>query len=196
MKPVEPVELQNSLVRLVPIAPDHAPAFFSIGQEPSIWTYLSTEPFRELDDAKRWIELMLTRDDYAVTYSVYDVPSGRLAGSTSFLGVQTRHSALEIGFTWYGKAFQRTYVNLATKLALLSHAFDELGAYRVQMKTDKRNLASQRAIERIGGVKEGVLRKHKTYPDGFVRDTVVYSIVDDEWPSIRDKLTNQLLASI
>lgn len=194
MKSFEPIELSNEHVRLVPTSLPDATAFFEIGKEASIWKYLAPEPFQTAVDAQKWIETMLARPEYAVTYTVFDLPTGEVAGSTSFLNVSERNDSLEIGFTWYGKRYQRTYVNTAAKLAMLQHAFEELGAGRVQLQTDARNKASQRAIARIGGVQEGVLRNHKKYPNGFARDTVVFSIINDEWPALRGKL-NGMLAS-
>ena len=137
---------------------------------------------------------MLGRPEYAVSYSVFDTATNSLAGSTSYMSVSQTNESLEIGFTWYAKQFQRTSINTATKLVLLTNAFENLGAGRVQLQTDARNTASQAAIARIGGVREGVLRNHKKYPNGFVRDTVVFSIIRNEWPDIRQKLTDRLRA--
>ncbi len=106
--------------------------------------------------------------------------------------MRVEHGGLEIGFTWYGKAFQHTHVNTATKLALFTNAFENLGAHRVQLQTDQRNLASQVANERLGAVKEGVLRKHKVYPDGYVRNSVMYSVIADEWPHVKSRLQSML----
>ncbi len=108
------------------------------------------------------------------------------------MDIRTSDGGLEIGSTWYGKTFRRTHVNTATKLVLLTHAFDELGAVRVQFKTDARNTRSQRAIERLGAVKEGVLRCHMIYPNGFVRDSVMYSITSDEWSDVHARLETML----
>ena len=190
MKAPQPIELSNSHVVLEPLALSHAAEFLEIGQDARIWRYLAPDPFRQLQDAHRWIAGMLQRASATgeVSFSVFDLASGRLAGSSSFLDVRTEHGGLEIGFTWYGTAFQRTHVNTATKLALFTHAFEDLSANRVQLQTDLRNTASQNAIERLGAVKEGVLRKHKIYPDGYVRDSVMYSVTVDEWPDVRARL--------
>ena len=194
MKAPTPTELENRFVRLVPLAQKHAPAFAIIGKDPTIWNYLAPEPFRNAEDAERWIRMMLGRPEYAVSYSVFDAATNSLAGSTSYMSVSETNESLEIGFTWYAKQFQRTSINTATKLLLLTNAFENLGAGRVQLQTDARNTASQRAIARIGGVKEGVLRNHKKYPSGFVRDTVVFSIIREEWPEVRQNLTDRLQA--
>ena len=184
MKTPRPTTLRGQKVTLVPLSQDQASEYFAIGQDADVWQFLAPDPFKISTDAEHWIESMLCRqqDSGSVTFSVYDNGSGKLAGSSSFLDVRTAHEGLEIGYTWYGHAFRRTYVNTATKLVLLEHAFDELGAIRVQLQTDARNQRSQKAIERIGAVKEGVLRSHKIYPDGFIRDSVLYSITRKEWP--------------
>lgn len=194
MKLPTPKELSNSLVIVKPLSIDEAEGYLEIGRDTDIWDYLAPEPFSQLKDAENWIAGMLKRSKKAgdVPFSVYDNLSERLAGSSSYLDVRPDHGGLEIGFTWYGKEFQRTHVNTATKLVLFSHAFEELKANRVQLQTDSRNLASQRAIERLGAVKEGVLRKHKTYPNGYVRDSVMYSVTIDEWPNVKARLEGLL----
>lgn len=194
MQAPTPITLSGDMVTLVPLAKEHAASYFVIGQEAAIWDFLTPDPFRTVADAERWIDTMFARRDRGgdVTFSVYDNASQQLAGSTSFLDIRSRDAGLEIGSTWYGKAFQRTHVNTATKLMLLTHAFDELGAVRVQLKTDARNTRSQRAIERLGAVQEGVLRCHMIYPNGFVRDSVMYSITRDEWPDVRVRLAAML----
>ena len=121
-------------------------------------------------------------------FAIVEAASGRAVGSTRFLDILRAHRALEIGWTWVGASFQRTAINTECKLLLLGHAFDGHGAHRVTLKTDARNLRSQRAIERIGGVREGVLRRHRVCWDESVRDTVYYGIVDHEWPQVKARL--------
>jgi len=194
LKTPTPKKLFNSLVTLKPLSIDHSKGYLEIGREAEIWQYLAPEPFSHVADAENWVAGMLKRSEKTgeIPFSVYDNSSGRLAGSSSYLDVRTEHGGVEIGFTWYGKEFQRTHVNTATKLALLAHAFEELDAARVQLQTDSRNLASQRAIERLGAVKEGVLRKHKICPNGYVRDSVMYSVIIDEWPIVKTRLEGML----
>ena len=184
------VSISNDYVTLKPLSHDEAGLYLEIGRDPEIWNYLAPEPFETTADAERWITGMLQRaaDSGDVTFSIYDNASGNLAGSSSYLDVRVGHGGLEIGFTWYAKAFQRTHINTATKLALFEHAFEKLDANRVQLQTDMRNQASQKALERIGAVKEGVLRKHKIYTDGYVRDSVMYSVTAEEWPQIQKRL--------
>ena len=188
------IELANRWVRLRPIRLEEAPAYLEIGRAPEIWRYLTPRPFERVADAERWILAMQDRSQRHgdVTFSVYDLESGRLAGSTSFLEVRPEHAGLEIGFTWYGTDFWRSHVNTATKLALLTHAFEVLGANRVQLQTDLRNQNSQRAIARLGAQREGVLRRHKVYPDGYVRDSVMFSVIVDEWPAVKQGLLDKL----
>ena len=137
--------------------------------------------------------LLRQEDSGSVTFSIYDNESGNLAGSSSFLDVRIEHEGLEIGYTWYGRAFRRTHVNTSTKMVLLKHAFEDLSAIRVQLQTDARNERSQNAIERIGATREGVLRAHKVYPNGFIRDSVLYSITREDWPHVKSTLENMLV---
>ena len=115
-------------------------------------------------------------------------PNGRVVGSTSYLNISRGDRGLEIGSTWLGRPWQRTGINTEAKYLLLRHAFEDLGAVRVQLKTDARNLQSQAAIERLGAVREGVLRKHMLVRDGHLRDSVMYSVTDDEWPAVKTRL--------
>ena len=118
--------------------------------------------------------------------------SGRVAGATRYLNMLPEHRGLEIGGTWYGLEFQRTAVNTECKYLLLKYAFETLGCIRVQFKTDLRNERSQRAIERIGAVKEGILRNHMILPDGRYRHSVFYSILDSEWPEVKKRLEEMI----
>jgi RimJ/RimL family protein N-acetyltransferase len=111
---------------------------------------------------------------------------------TGYLEIRPAHRGLEIGRTWIGRAFQGTRVNPESKLLLLRHAFEDLGAARVQLKTDVRNLQSQRAIEKLGAVKEGVLRRYQMRSNGFIRDTMVFSIIAEEWPAVKAGLERRL----
>ena len=189
-----PKVLSNEFVTLKPISLAEAQDFFAIGRDEAIWNYLSQGPLTSLEVAHWWVASMLERSARSgdIPFSVYDNATGRLAGSSSYLDVRTAHSGLEIGFTWYGREFQRTHVNTATKLALFTNAFEELGAVRVQLQTDRRNTTSQRAIERLGAVQEGVLRKHKIYPNGYVRDSIMYSVIVDDWPAVKSRLLTRL----
>lgn len=127
-----------------------------------------------------------------VAWATVAVDSGRAVGSTRFGDIDVPSERVEIGWTFLAPSRWRTALNSEAKLLQLRYAFDDLGAGRVALKTDGRNARSQRAIERLGGVREGVLRRHMRLPDGFIRDTVYFSILRDEWPSVRDRLEERL----
>ena len=118
--------------------------------------------------------------------------SGKAIGSTGYLDIDRANRTLEVGMTWYGVDYQRTFVNTECKYLLLKHAFDDLGARRVCIKTDVNNTRSRRAIERIGGVQEGILRNHRINRDGSNRDSVYYGIIDEEWPRVRENLERMM----
>jgi RimJ/RimL family protein N-acetyltransferase len=118
--------------------------------------------------------------------------TGQPVGSTSYFDIRPAHRGLEIGYTWYAQAYQGTHINPENKYLLLRHAFETLGAVRVQLKTDKRNLRSQHAIAKLGAKLEGTLRKHTILENGYIRDTVMFSITDDEWPEVKAGLEARL----
>ena len=125
-------------------------------------------------------------------FTVFHLESGQPIGCTRFTGIDRPNRKLEIGGTWYGVAYQRTGVNTECKFLLLTHAFEELGCVRVQFKTDARNIRSQKAIERLGAIKEGILRQDMIRSDGHLRDSVYYSIIDTEWPQAKLDLEKKL----
>jgi RimJ/RimL family protein N-acetyltransferase len=121
-------------------------------------------------------------------FAVIHLPDEKVAGATRYLNINREYRNLEIGGTWYGGAYQRTAVNTESKYLLLKHAFEDLGCLRVQIKTDQRNLRSQRAIERLGATREGILRDHIIMSDGYLRSSVIYSILKREWPGVKARL--------
>jgi RimJ/RimL family protein N-acetyltransferase len=185
-----PVTLQGKAVRLEPLALLHAEDLFAAGRDEEIWRYMPRPVFQSADDTRSWIAstLQSAANGAEIPFAVVDQASGKAIGSTRYLDIQRDHSSLEIGWTWLAKAHQRTRVNTECKYLLLRHSFDELGAIRVQLKTDGRNLQSQKAIERLGAVREGTLRKHRRLWDGYVRDTVYFSVLDSEWPGVKQRL--------
>jgi N-acetyltransferase len=193
----EPVTLVGTVARLEPLGHDHAEPLLTAGRDPAIWRYLPTPQPRSLDDASSWIDDALAEQAAGrqLPFAIVHLESGRAVGSTRYLEIRPPHKGLEIGWTWLDSAVQRTGVNTECKLLLLRHAFEDLGALRVQLKTDSRNIQSQRAIERIGAFREGVLRAHMIMWDGVVRDSVYYSIVSSEWPAIRERLLGMMQAS-
>jgi RimJ/RimL family protein N-acetyltransferase len=121
-------------------------------------------------------------------FAIVEKAKGRVIGSTRYLNIRPEHRSLEIGWTWLGQNWQRTAINTETKLLLLSHAFEKLGCVRVEFKTDARNERSQRALQRIGATKEGVLRNHMVVQDDFLRDSVYFSVISSEWLDIKERL--------
>jgi len=188
------VTLGGDHVRLEPLGPEHAEDLLAAGRDPDVWRYMPRPAFSSLADARSWIdaaraELAAGR---ALAFASVEQATGRAAGSTRLFDFRPADRGVEIGWTWLGKDAQRTGINTESKLLLLTHAFEILGALRVQFKTDARNLRSQAALERVGAVREGVLRNHVVMPDGHLRASVFYSILPDEWPDVRDRLTELL----
>lgn len=145
-------------------------------------------------DMRNWVLDILEREKKGgdLPFVVIHLASGKVAGATRYLNIIPKDRGLEVGGTWYGKEFQRTAVNTECKYLLLTHAFEVLKTIRVQIKTDSINLRSQAAIERIGAVKEGVLRNHMILPDGRIRHSVFYSILDSEWVGVKKNLEAML----
>lgn len=147
-----------------------------------------------VEETLAWIRETLARvPGTEVPFAILRRADGRPVGSTRYMDIQRPNRGLEIGWTWLGPDARRTPVNTECKRLLLGHAFDDLGAVRVQLKTDGDNVRSQRAIERLGARREGVLRRHRRRWDGSWRDTVYYSVLDDEWPAVRARLDGFLV---
>ncbi len=187
---VHPVCLSGRIVRLEPLSENHVPDLTLSAQDETIWQYMVAGRIRTEDQMQKWISEMLEKQRAGtdLPFAVILCGSGKAIGTTRYLDISPVHRSLEIGGTWYAAAYQRTGVNTEAKYLLLKHAFEELGCVRVQIKTDTRNERSQRAIERIGGIREGVLRNHMVLADGYVRDSVIYSIIDVEWPEVKQRL--------
>ena len=191
---LQPAILVGEHVRLEPIGQQHAWDLYEVGKDESIWRYLPRPAFTDLDDARAWIESRTVRDTNAsvIQFAVIHGEEERAIGSTGYLDIDRPNRALEIGMTWYGVGYQRTVVNTECKYLMLRHAFEDLGALRVCLKTDHRNERSQRAIERIGAVLEGTWRNHRIAWDGANRHSVFYSIIDSEWPDVKQRLEQML----
>lgn len=181
-------------MRLEPLEAAHAADLLEIGRDEDIFRWLPRGPFAALPDVQAWIDATLRpeADGPQTAFAVRIAAGGRVAGSTRYLAIRPEHRRLEIGWTWYGMAYRRTFVNTACKLLLLRHAFETLGANRVEFKTDVLNTRSQAALERIGAVREGVFRMHRLRRDGTLRDTVWYSIIVPEWLTVRERLAARL----
>ena len=188
---ITPVTLQDGDLQLEPLSLEHEPGLRKAAADGELWTLWFTS-VPEPEQTATYIETALrqqqegSRLPFAVRYR------GRIVGSTSYHDIVPAIARLEIGYTWYAKSLQRTALNTRCKLLLMSHAFDSLGARLVGWRTDIHNLASQRAIERLGAHKDGVLRHHYPRRDGTVRDTVMYSMTAAEWPAAQAALRSRL----
>lgn len=187
---IQRVDLTGRIIRLVPISEGHLQDLLKVGLDPDIWKLMLYGPMNSEADLLSWIRDMLQRQAQGkdLPFTVFQIMSGSAIGATRFMNIDAKNRSLEIGGTWYGKTYQGTGVNVEAKYLLLQHAFEFLGCIRVQLKTDARNLQSQKAILGIGATREGVLRKHMILPDGTIRDSVYFSILDDDWPRVKANL--------
>lgn len=195
---VQPLTLEGSVVRLEPIGREHADPFWEAAKD-------------DLEDIFRWIpNSMTTRSDFerliekalseqergeSVAFATVERSSGRVVGSTRFMNIDRANRRVEIGWTWIAAAWQRTAINTEAKYLMLRQAFEVWGCIRVELKTDALNQKSRNAILRIGAKEEGTLRRHKITWAGRARDTVYFSILDDEWPEVKAKLEARLVAT-
>ncbi len=191
---VKPVVLTGKYVRLEPMNEAHTSGLANIGIGQPFWDFMVYGNINSADGMRNWVLDLLSRAAKGtdLPFVAIHLASGRVAGATRYLNIMPKDRGLEIGGTWYGTEFQRTVVNTECKYLLLRHAFETLGCIRVQLKTDLRNERSQKAIERIGAVKEGVLRNHMILPDGRYRHSVFYSILDTEWSTVKQRLEEMM----
>lgn len=178
-------------VRLEALTPGHAPGLLAASDDDEVFAWQSFARPRTLADAEALVDLYLGKPD-AHPWVQVDLASGDVAGLTTYYDVDPALRTVAIGWTWIGRRFWRSGLNTEAKLLLLRRAFDDLGCVRVVWHVDILNERSQAAVTRIGGVREGVLRKHRIRRDGSWRDTVTFSMTDDEWPAAREKLEERL----
>ena len=185
--------LTGARVILEPLSLDHVDALCEIGLDPEIWKY-TTSSVRDRNEMVAYIETALQwqRDGTAVPFATIDRASRRVVGSTRFANIAPEHKRAEIGWTWIAREFQRTHVNTEAKYLMLRLAFEEWKYLRVELKTSSRNERSRAAILRLGAVEEGTLRKHMINSDGSSRDSVYFSITDDEWPGVKARLEGMM----
>jgi RimJ/RimL family protein N-acetyltransferase/nitroimidazol reductase NimA-like FMN-containing flavoprotein (pyridoxamine 5'-phosphate oxidase superfamily) len=190
---VLPVVLEGRHVRLEPLTQAHAPELAAVSGDEQIWQYYP-KSLATLEDVRAWIDIALEQQaaGTALPFAIIHKELGRAIGSTRYLNIMPADRGLEIGSTWLGREYWRTAINSECKLLLLRHAFETLGCIRVQLKTDRRNERSRRAIERLGAQFEGILRRHMIVRDGAYRDSAMYSIVESEWPATKTKLLGNL----
>jgi len=189
-----PITLTGKDVRVEPMSEAHILGLAEIGIGQNFWRFMLYGAVNTDFDMRNLVLDILkrAREGTDLPFTVIDLTSGRVAGATRYLNINVKDRGLEIGGTWYGTDFQRTAVNTECKYLLLKYAFETLGAIRVQLKTDLENERSQKAIERLGARKEGILRNHMILPDGRYRDSVFYSILDSEWVEVKNKLLQMM----
>ena len=187
---VAPITLEGDIVRLEPLALRHVDELAAVALDPDLWRWVPNAVATRADlDAYVDKALEEYQGGTALPFAVVERASGRAIGSTRYAAIERTHRRLEIGWTWYGRAWHRSGVNTECKLLLLEHAFEDLGAMRVELKTDAMNERSRNAILRLGAREEGIFRNHMVIPgSGRIRDTVYFSIVDREWPAVKARL--------
>ena len=190
---VQPLVMCQNGVRLEPLALEHEEGLRAAAADGALWKLRITS-VPEPQDTRAYIEnaLQMRADGNRFAFAVLDDATGDVLGSTSFHDILPAVKRVEIGWTWYRKSVQRSHVNTTCKLLMLQHAFDQLGCNVVGWRTDNFNFASQRAIERLGARKDGVIRGHALRRDGTIRDTVMYSMRAGEWPESRAQLLSLL----
>jgi N-acetyltransferase len=193
MRAVEPVELARGPVRLVPLSLEHEAGLAAAAADGELWNIRVTG-VPEPGGTRAYIEaaLRMRAEGNRLAFVVLDAANGAVIGSSSYHDIVPALERVEIGYTWYALSRQRSAVNTTCKWLLMHHAFETLGAKVVGWRTDNFNHASQRAIERLGARKDGVIRHHALRRDGTVRDTVMYSLTVGEWPEVKAQLEYQL----
>jgi RimJ/RimL family protein N-acetyltransferase len=193
MNPFAPIRLHDEHVVLEPLSLDHVPALEAAAADGELWN-LTVTSIPGPGQARGYVEkaLQAQSDGLMLPFAVREVGTGEIVGSTRYYQIEPELPRLAIGYTWYAKRWQKSHLNTACKRLLLEHAFESLGCAAVTFHTDEQNEDSQRAIERLGAQREGVLRAHMRRPDGSLRNTVCFSILAEEWPQVANWLDMRL----
>ncbi len=193
---VTPVTLEGQFVRLEPLSMAHHAALCAVGLDEDLWRWIPT-PIRTPEDMRAYIDtaLNLQAEGPVLPFATVDKTSNRVVGSTRFGSIDKVNHRVEIGWTWIGKSWQRTYVNTEAKYLMLRHAFETLGCIRVELKTDSLNERSRNAILRLGAKQEAIFRNHMITNGGRIRHSVYFSITDEEWPNVKANLEAKLAKS-
>lgn len=193
MAELSPCVLEGVHVRLEPLSLAHLDGLCAVGLDPELWKWIPN-PVRDREEMRAYVELALDEQRRGISQPFATVLKAeeRVIGSTRYANISLKDQRVEIGWTWIGKPWQRSAVNTEAKYLMLRHAFETLGCYRVELKTDALNEKSRNAILRIGAKQEGVFRKHVLAQSGRMRDTVYFSILDDEWPAVKAGLEAKL----
>jgi RimJ/RimL family protein N-acetyltransferase len=190
---IHPITLDGRGVRLEPLTQAHHAQLCEIGLDDELWR-LTTTIIRTSEDMKEYIDAAVKdfSEGKTLPFAIIEKSTNKAVGSTRFGTIETTHRRVEIGWTWIARQWQRTFINTETKYLLLSHAFDTLRCIRVEFKTDSANSGSRRALIRIGAKEEGVFRNHMIMPDGRIRHSVYFSIIDSEWNEVKRELEKKL----
>lgn len=187
-------ELTGKHVRLEPLELCHISDLFGVSGDDRIWRFMPAPTPHSVEDTAVWVKgaLQAAASGSQIPFVIRSTNANRLVGSTRYLDIQPDNNTLEIGWTWIAPDFQRGPINTEMKYLMLEHAFERFGVVRVALKTDGRNEQSQRAIERLGAHREGTLRRNRRMWDGYQRDTVYYSILDNEWSEVKRRLVKKM----
>ena len=190
---MEQIILTGKTVRLVPLETEHLEALYLAARPAEIWQW-SAAKILTFEDAAAYIEngVRARQQQLHYPFAVFHQKTGELIGSTSLRSIDLHNESLEIGSTWYRPDHWRTSVNTECKFLLLRHSFEQMQMKRVELRTDERNDRSRKAIARLGAVQEGILRREKKISGGYIRNTVIFSILDDEWPQVKKRLQEML----
>ncbi len=192
---IQPVTIEGERLRLAPLGMEHLDAFSEFALNEDLWRW-RPHVVRTRDDLRHYIQSALEDQEAGneLCFTMVDRVSNKVVGSTRYMNIEREHRRVEIGSTFIAPAWQRTYVNTESKYLMLKHAFERWQCIRVELKTDSLNERSRRAILRIGAQEEGTFRNHMVMPDGRIRHSVYFSIVDSDWPAIKRELENRLHA--
>ena len=194
MKQPTAMTLANEIVTLRPMSMNDVQNFYEAGKHNEIWRWAPPHQCVSVETASQWVSHSLKQVEKGeqVMFAIIDNASGVFVGSTRYCSIDTENSAIEIGFTFINEKFQRSHINSNSKLLLLTHAFEILGAVRVQLRTHEKNQKSRNAISRLGATFEGILRSHRLLSTGDYRNTALFSLLNDEWPDAKVNLQNKI----
>jgi RimJ/RimL family protein N-acetyltransferase len=180
-------------VHLVPLSHEHVNALCEVGLDPELWRWVPTN-VENVDGMRAFVTEALAERDAgrAIPFAQIDATTNRVVGTTRLANIDRTHRRAEIGWTWIGRPWQRTAINTEAKLLLFTYAFGTMGCKRVELKTDALNSQSRTAIARLGAVQEGIFRRHMITSTGRSRDTVYFSVIEEEWPAVRQNLRDRL----
>jgi len=188
------ITLSTDKIILRPLTMAHLDDFYLAGAYPELWKWSLPDQCTSKAQSATWLAYSekMTQQAEHIAFAIFDKQSGELVGSTRYCAISTQDKTLEVGFTFITPKYQRSYVNTHAKYCLLKHAFEQLGAIRVQFKAHEDNTKSRNAIKRLGATFEGILRHHRILSDGSFRNTAIFSIINHEWPSVKAQLTVKL----